>query len=289
MSHHFVQQLIHVMWSTQDQKFTISETIRNELYAYISGIIKSKEGHLLLADGSLDHVHCLISLPPTTSLSNMMQAIKGYSSKWIKSKTETNQKFCWQDGYAAISLQDDRKESVYSYFKKDKERHRTINYKSELLEILKMQNICINEKYLLETTYSKVLVHFIWSTKNRIPCLEKSIRASLYTELSRVICKNKGHAYAIGGIEDHVHLLMEVPKDKALSDLVRDIKSAGTQLLIKKNPLFEWQTGFGAFSISLSTLDKVKQYIQNQEEYHKSKNTLNEWNDFLTSKGLLLY
>lgn len=288
MSHHFVQQLIHVMWATQDQKYTLSDTIRNELYAYVSRVIKSKEGHLLLADGDFDHIHCLISLPPTISLSNMMQFIKGSSSKWIKSKIEMDQKFCWQNGYAAISLQEDRKESVYSYIKKDKERHRTINYRSELQKILNMQNISIDEKYLLETTYSKVFVHFIWSTKNRIPYLEKSMRTSLYTEITRVSSEIKGVVHAIGGIEDHVHLLMEVPKDKALSDLIRDIKSAGTQLLRKKILSFEWQTGFVAFSISLSTLDKVKQYIQNQEEHHKSKTTMNEWHEFLTKKGLLI-
>ena len=272
MSHHFVQQLIHVMWSTRDQKFNLSNTIRNELYAYIFGVIKFKEGYLLLADGSHDHIHCLISLPPTISLSNMIQSIKGSSSKWIKSKTEIDPKFCWQDGYIAISLQEDRRQFVYSYIRKDEERHLTINYRNELLGILKMQNICILMKniYLILPT-QKYLVHFIWSTKNRIPYLEKSIRPSLYTELSRVICENKGNVYAIGGIEDHVHLLVEVPKDKALSDLVRDIKSAGTQLLIKKDPLFEWQIGFGAFSISLPSLDIVKQYIQNQEEHHKSK------------------
>ena len=107
--------------------------------------------------------------------------------------------------------------------------------------------------------------------------------------LNQITGENKGIAHAIGGIEDHIHLLMEVPKDKALSDLVRDIKSAGTQLLIKENPSFEWQTGLGAFSVSLPTLDRVKQYIQNQEEHHKSKTTLKEWNEFLTRKGLLLY
>lgn len=285
MSHHFVRQLIHIMWTTKDQKFVLPDPVRKELYAYISGIVKSHDGCLYLADGCLDHVHCLISLPPTISLSNMMQSIKGSTSKWIKIKPGIDPQFCWQDGYFAISLQEDRKNSVYSYIKNDPERHRNISYKEELAGIMKIQNIEVKEKYLLSTSYTKILLHCIWSTKDRVPLIEKSIQSSMYSEFARVIVENKGIPHAIGGIEDHVHLLMEVPKDKALSDLVKDLKSAASQILLRLNPFFEWQTGFGAFSISFSTLEGVKQYIQNQEEHHKSKSVLNEWNEFLIGKG----
>ena len=287
MSHHFVQQLIHVMWSTRDQKFFISEPVRRELYAYLSSVIKSKEGHLLLAGGSSDHVHCLISMPPKLSLSNLMQSIKSFSSKWIKSKSEIDPQFSWQDGYTAISLQEDRKESVYSYIKNEEERHRKMGFKKELEGILTLQGIPINEHYFLENSHSKVLIHLIWSTKGRIPYIKKSIRPSLYTELSRVIKENKGTTHAIGGIEDHVHVLIEMPKDKALSDLVRETKAAGTNFISHHEPSFEWQTGFGAFSISLSTLDAAKKYIQNQEEHHRTKTTSDEWDLFISKKGIL--
>lgn len=289
MSHHFVQQLIHVMWATRNQEFTLTDSIRKELYAYLSTVIKSKEGYLLLADGSQDHVHCLISMPPVMSLSNMMQLIKSFTSKWLKTKSEIHPNFSWQDGYAAISLQDDRKGSVFSYIKNDVQRHCTMNYRDELTKILTMQNMSFNEKYLLESSYSKVFVHSIWTTKNRIPYLDKSIRPLVYSEISQAIKKSKGVTHAIGGVEDHVHLLMEIPKDMALSDIIREVKCSGINILKAHDSSFEWQTGYGAFSISLSTVETVKRYIDNQEEHHKKSTTLDEWKEFISKKGLVHY
>lgn len=85
-------------------------------------------------------------------------------------------------------------------------------------------------------------------------------------------------------MSDHIHILIGIKPNKALSDLVRDIKANSSQFINEKswiNGKFEWQTGFGAFSYSHSQLTNVINYIKNQEEHHKTKTLKEEYLDFL--------
>jgi putative transposase len=290
MSHNYVQQLVHVIWSTKNQQFQIPIETRNALYAYISTVIKSKGGKLYLAGGHDDHIHCLISIPPSVSISTMIRFIKTSSSKWIKHQNCIDPEFSWQDGYTAIGIQDDRIDAVCKYIKGEVTRHPKIGYKEELSNILKLQNISFEEKYLLTNTHSKVFVHMIWSTKNRMSFLEKSIRPSLYEKLSVIISEGGNVVHAIGGVEDHVHLLVDVSRNMQLSELVGSIKAKSTHWLSGKADTFrdfEWQAGFGGFSISSPTADAVKTYIAQQEEHHKQTSSAHEWNNFVLKKGLV--
>ena len=108
--------------------------------------------------------------------------------------------------------------------------------------------------------------------------------------LRDTVVKTGGITHAIGGIEDHVHLLIDAPKNLALSDLIKKLKVSSTHWVSSKDlkiQNFEWQTGFGAFSISLPTLDAVKQYILQQEEHHKTTSAKDEWNKLLLKRGQL--
>ena len=192
-----------------------------------------------------------------------------------------DQNFCWQEGYLAISTQAEKVDSVCRYIKDDEVRHQSKNYSEEILSILEQQNIEFKKDYLLCTSYAKILVHAVWSTHSRVPCLDKCMRQNLYNQISDVITDAKGVVREIGGIEDHVHILMETPKSKSLSDLIRDIKTASTHWLksmnIKYNQ-FEWQTGYAAFTVSYSNIETIRNYIQNQEEHHLQQKYNNEWN-----------
>jgi putative transposase len=110
----------------------------------------------------------------------------------------------------------------------------------------------------------------------------------LYEHMSGIISHLKGIVYEIGGIEDHVHILFEIPKNQALSNVIRDVKVSATQWLkeVPKYYDFEWQTGYGAFSVSLSQMNVVKNYIQNQEEHHKKSTFAEEYELILTKKTL---
>jgi len=122
-------------------------------------------------------------------------------------------------------------------------------------------------------SFVNIKMHLVWSTKNREKVLHHSFRDDLYKQIGGMTKKRKHVLLAAGGIEDHVHLLVGFHQTGAVSDYVRDIKS-NCSIWIKDNIQglkgFAWQTKYGAFSVSQSNLDDVKQYISHQEKHHKS-------------------
>ena len=115
--------------------------------------------------------------------------------------------------------------------------------------------------------------HLIWSTRNREPLITRENQSSLYAYMGGVIKNYDGKLIEAGGTFDHVHLLVGLSLPDKFSYLVRDIKT-NSSLWLKKNSTqqyFAWQEGYGSFSVSYSLLEKVKQYIKNQEEHHKTK------------------
>lgn len=286
MSHSFVEHIVHIMWSTENQQFHLSSSIRNELYAYITTLTKIKSGKIFACGGNTDHIHLLVLLPTNISLASFINFIKSSSSKWIKHRDPSNSNFKWQIGYFAASVQNDRIHHVSQYIQTDESRHISQNssYRSELLTFLKHQNIPFQEQYLLTNSFSKMKLHVVWSTHNRSADLIREIRSSLYEQISKIISDCNSTILSIGGIEDHVHLLVEVSRNTVLSDMIRDVKTHATHWLKRTFPTFknfEWQTGFGAFSVNISGINGVKQYIETQEERHKVKSFTDEWNDFL--------
>ncbi len=119
-------------------------------------------------------------------------------------------------------------------------------------------------------TYTNLLTHFVFSTKERSPLITKEIMPELYAYLGGLAKELKGKAIAIGGMEDHVHLLISLPPSIATSDSMRLIKANSSKWLSERfGTPFSWQIGFGAFSVSRSNVDAVVKYIHNQEEHHR--------------------
>jgi REP element-mobilizing transposase RayT len=274
------------MWSTNNQEYTFSRSQKSDLHAYITTLVKSLNGIVFATGGGADHVHLLIYLPPNLSLSHLTGQIKAYSSKWLKSHEKISSNFSWQQGYLAFSTQKDRVGKVCDYISSDESRHLSKSYPEELMTILNQQGISFNEKYYLQSSHSKIYAHAIWSTQNRMPFLDKDICPELYAIMSNAVASHGGVIHEIGGISDHVHLLLEIPKNRALSDLIREIKTSATHWLkmIDRSRFrdFEWQTGYGAYTTSLTTVDIVKGYIQQQEEHHRVKTFQEEWNEFVS-------
>lgn len=289
MAHHQVNQLIHILWSTNNQQHIISPSIKSELYAYITTLVTAKKGRIFAIDGSGDHIHILTLLPPEISLSALIGHVKACSSKWIKFRETADPHFTWQNGYLAMSTQGDKLNSVCSYIRSEEKRHQSKSYIEEFVMMLKQQNIAYNEQYYLQNSYAKVFVHAVWSTYNRIPYLDKCLWDNLHNQMKDVISNSRGNVHAIGGVEDHIHILMETPKDKSLSDLIRDLKVASTHWLktVDRSKFrdFEWQTGYSASTISYSSIENVKGYIDRQEEHHRHQTYQTEWDEFLHRNG----
>ncbi len=120
--------------------------------------------------------------------------------------------------------------------------------------------------------YSNVLLHIITATKNREPHITADLQPRLYDYLGGVVRGEGGTLYAIGGIEDHVHLLIRWRVDMTIADLLRKAKGGSSLWVHNTFPdhrAFKWQEGYSVFSVSQSIADKVKHYIQTQTEHHR--------------------
>jgi putative transposase len=124
------------------------------------------------------------------------------------------------------------------------------------------------------STFTNLLFHVVYSTKYRKPMIEKSWQDELYGYIGGVIRENKGTLLCMGGVNDHVHLLAKLSPTIAISDMLRLIKANSSKMVnekIKPRIPFEWQSGYGAFSVSESQYEKVRAYLLNQEVHHRKQ------------------
>lgn len=138
----------------------------------------------------------------------------------------------------------------------------------------------------MANTYTQLYVHVVFAVKGRNNLISPSWKEDLYKYITGIVSNKKQKLMAINGMPDHLHLLISLKPDCALSDLVRDIK-ANSSKWINDNQFvsvnFEWQNGFGAFSVSQSAVDNVIKYIFHQEEHHKKKTFRAEYVEFLNA------
>jgi putative transposase len=126
----------------------------------------------------------------------------------------------------------------------------------------------------MPSTYTNLLYHIIFSTKERRPFINPVFRERLHPYLGGIIRDLKGEPIEIGGVADHVHILAKLPATLALSDALRLIKTNSSKWAGEQDELvraFAWQTGYAAFTVSKSQSDPVRKYIQNQEQHHRRK------------------
>ena len=136
----------------------------------------------------------------------------------------------------------------------------------------------------MSNTYTSLNYHIVFSTKNRELWLREDIRERLWPYLGGIARENGMKALEIGGVADHVHLLLSIPASMALSKAVQLIKGGSSHWMKETFPKvtgFAWQDGYGAFTVSQSQLDAVREYIRNQEEHHRTKSFAEEYRAFL--------
>jgi REP element-mobilizing transposase RayT len=120
-------------------------------------------------------------------------------------------------------------------------------------------------------TYSQILLHLVFSTKERHPWINADVAARLYPYIGGIVRAERGTLYEIGGIEDHVHMFVRWRTDAGVSDLMRTVKSRSSKWIHETWPElaeFAWQEGYAAFSVSKSQEDAVRRYILGQREHH---------------------
>ena len=132
--------------------------------------------------------------------------------------------------------------------------------------------------------FTQLTYHIVFSTKYRAPVIQEDFRERLYEYIGGTVRNLNGHLLEIGGIEDHVHLLANCSPARALSDVIRDIKANASRWINELPQIrtrFEWQKGYGAFTVSYSRIESVRRYIQNQREHHRTMSFKEEYIAFL--------
>ncbi len=146
----FSKIYIQVVFAVKGRDSLIRSTWENELYKYISGIVKNKDQKMLAINGMPDHIHFLIGMKPACCLSDLVREIKKSSNDFIKEKKFSKFKFQWQEGYGAFSYSHSALTEVIQYINNQKEHHSKKTFKEEYLGFLKKFEIEHDEKYLFE-------------------------------------------------------------------------------------------------------------------------------------------
>jgi len=148
MAHTFANLLTHVIFATKGREPFINGEFQTRLLAYLAGIVRHLHAVPFDINGAADHVHVLVSLPPTLSIAELVRVMKSNSSRWVHEQWPSRKAFAWQEGYGAFSVSLSNKASVVRYIKAQEEHHRKVSFQEEFLAFLKKHGIAYDERYI---------------------------------------------------------------------------------------------------------------------------------------------
>lgn len=136
---------------------------------------------------------------------------------------------------------------------------------------------------------SYLLTHIVFSTKDRTPVLDATVRPALHAYLATVARNVECECFRVGGVADHVHLAVRLSRTITMAQLIEELKTSSSKWLKTQSPAlaaFAWQRGYGAFSVGPSDLNALLHYIDTQEEHHKTRTFQEEYRAFLKKYGI---
>lgn len=137
---------------------------------------------------------------------------------------------------------------------------------------------------IMPGTYSQIYIQVVFAVKGRESLIQQSWEEQLYKYITGIVQNKEQKMLAVNGMPDHIHFLIGMKPSCCLSDLVREVKKSSNEFIRTKQFIpfqFQWQEGYGAFSYSHSSLDRVIAYILNQKEHHRKKTFKEEYSEFL--------
>ncbi|MHC0444532.1 IS200/IS605 family transposase [Flavobacterium sp. 3-218] len=150
MANTYHQVYIRVVFAVKYRNALIEESWRSELLGVIGNLINENGCKSIIVNGGEDHVHCLVALKPTITISHLMKNVKAKSSKYINDNKLTKSQFSWQVGYGVFSYSQSQIDSVYKYIKNQKEHHKKQSFNDEYLNFLNKFNVDYDEKFIFE-------------------------------------------------------------------------------------------------------------------------------------------
>lgn len=150
MPNTYTQIHIQFVFAVKYRNGAINASWKDELYMYITGIVQHHNHKLIVINGMSDHIHILIGMRPSQSVSDLMQDIKASSSKWINGKNFLKSRFEWQEGYGAFSYGASQVNDVIQYINNQERHHAKKTFREEYIDFLKKFNVEYDEKYILQ-------------------------------------------------------------------------------------------------------------------------------------------
>ncbi|HHT9116593.1 MAG TPA: IS200/IS605 family transposase [Candidatus Wunengus californicus] len=141
----------------------------------------------------------------------------------------------------------------------------------------------------MANTYINILIHTVFSTKNRESWISSSLRERLYPYMCGIARENGLKVLCIGGTDNHIHILLSLDSTTSIAKAMQLIKGGSSKWIHETFPelrLFSWQEGYGAFSIGISNVDETKKYIENQEKHHRKESFRDEYLKFLRKNNI---
>lgn len=137
-------------------------------------------------------------------------------------------------------------------------------------------------------SFHKIWIHAIWATKERMPLIHSDVEDQIHRFMTDQLREQGCPVRIINGMPDHIHCLFLLNAQKSIAEVVKQIKGSSSHFINQSNLIadkFSWQTGYAAYSVSESAVEKVFQYIKNQKEHHQKKSFQQEYDDFLKLYG----
>jgi putative transposase len=146
MAHTSGNILLHMIFSTQGRRPLIKETVRDDLFAYMGGIVREMGGTPLIINGVDDHVHMLMRIRPVHSAAEVARIVKTNSSRWVREKHSP--RFAWQTGYGVFSVSESNIAAVTKYIATQEEHHQSHSFEQEFVAFLKKNNVAYDERHI---------------------------------------------------------------------------------------------------------------------------------------------
>jgi putative transposase len=150
MANTFSQVYIQTVFAVSNLESLIKPAFKEDLYKYITGIIRNQGQKLISINGMPDHIHILIGLRPAMALADLVREIKSDSTNYINDNKLVHGRFNWQEGYGAFSYGHSQLDTIIRYIRNQEKHHRKRSFKSEYLTLLRKFDIAFEEKYVFE-------------------------------------------------------------------------------------------------------------------------------------------
>lgn len=144
---HIALQL-HIIWSTAHGEPRISRRWRERMYKHLGSVVREKGGMLKRAGGTADHIHACLAMPTTTTVADMVHAMKTDSAEWVRENCPNSKAFSWQEGYGAFSVSKTAEANICKYILDQEEHHKLWSFQQEFVSLLRLHQIDYDERYL---------------------------------------------------------------------------------------------------------------------------------------------